>query len=77
MRFHSAGQSLRWGADDECIVRLISTSKKCGGYGYQSCVCVCVCLCKCERQEVLSECVICVRVFVPVCLYGLQRVSSG
>lgn len=44
MRFHSAGRSLRWGADDECIVRLISTSKKCGGYGYQRCVYVCVCV---------------------------------
>lgn len=41
MRFHSAGRSLRWGADDECIVRLISASKKCGGYGHQRCAFVC------------------------------------
>lgn len=43
MRFHSAGRSLRWGADDECIVRLISASKKCGGYGHQRCACAFVC----------------------------------
>ena len=57
MRFHSAGRSLRWGADDECIVRLISASKKCGGYGHQRCVCVCVCACLCvrKRQEVGGE----------------------
>lgn len=44
MRFHSAGRSLRWGADDECIVRLISASKKCGGYGHQRCACACLCV---------------------------------
>lgn len=43
MRFHSAGRSLRWGADDECIARLINASKKCGGYGHQRCACAFVC----------------------------------
>lgn len=51
MRFHSAGRSLRWGADDECIVRLISGGKKCGGYGHQRCVCMYACVCLPLRQK--------------------------
>lgn len=55
MRFHSAGRNLRWGADDECIVRLISTSKKCGGYADERCACMCLCVNVRETQEADGE----------------------
>lgn len=61
MRFHSAGRNLWWDTDDECIARLISTSKKCGGYAEWRCVCVYVFVCvnvrETQEADGESECV--------------------